>query len=211
MFNCTIYKSDKRTKHYYVYIDSSLIGILYRRDLEDLQLHIPCDGEKSEKDVDERVYDKIWQMVEEHAYSKAVSILTVSEYCAKEIRTKLEMRRYSKEIIDEVITQLYEIRYLDDERYAEAYIHTYAGRKSRDLIHRELEMKDIFLNNFDEIYNNVINDDGIDENELINNILEKKFENYDLKDEKIKNRAVRYLSQRGFMVGEIIRQINKRQ
>lgn len=202
---CRVEKERGRNRRYLAYLDQELMGPLYFDDLRDLKLKVPADGEFTEKDIEEPVRTEILDRLYTRALSKAESLLAVTEHCEKEIRFKLSERNFSEPVIDLVIDELREKRELDDRRYAEAYIRAYAPKKSRSLVLKELELKDIFLPDAEEIYDQVLADEGIEEDRVIDRLLYKKFHGQDLENEKVRRRAVQFLTRHGYLTSEIFR------
>jgi regulatory protein len=58
----------------------------------------------------------------EKAYEYAVFLLSLQLRTAGEIRQKMESRGYSSTVIENVLEQLHDQKYLDDERYAEVFL-----------------------------------------------------------------------------------------
>ncbi len=65
----------------------------------------------------------------EHAYDYALFLLNLSMRTERELREKMATRGYFPNIIDEVVTLLFQDRYLDDARYAESYIESMKRHK----------------------------------------------------------------------------------
>lgn len=56
------------------------------------------------------------------AYQKAALLCSKSEYCTSEIREKLKVWGVNKEDAEPVIEKLIQEKYIDDERFARAYV-----------------------------------------------------------------------------------------
>ncbi|MDX8341395.1 regulatory protein RecX [Draconibacterium sp. IB214405] len=59
----------------------------------------------------------------EQAYSKMAQLCSRSEQCSADIRKKILAYEIVDEIVDEIIEKLIEEKYIDDERYARAYVN----------------------------------------------------------------------------------------
>src|SRR5687767_2416928 len=59
----------------------------------------------------------------EHAYNYAIFLLGLSMRTEFEMRRKMAVRGYQEDVIEAVITQLYQEKLLDDRHYAEVYIN----------------------------------------------------------------------------------------
>ena len=109
-----------------------------------------------------------------------------------------------------MIDVLYEMHALDDRRYAEAYIRAYIRKKSRDLIEKELDLKNLSGFDFDSLYHQVSDDEGVSEEDALRKIFDKKYKDTDFSDEKLRNRCLRYFASKGFMASDIMRLIRER-
>lgn len=80
-----------------------------------------------------------------HAYLQALRYLQFRPQSAKELRRKLKDKGYAKPIIDSVIQQLTEQRYVDDELYAKQISEQriLSQKKGRMWVRRELAQKGI--------------------------------------------------------------------
>lgn len=66
----------------------------------------------------------------ERGYNYAIYLLSLKLRTEGEIREKLRSKKYELRIIDEVIHQLFENKYLDDLKYAEVYLENLKKYKS---------------------------------------------------------------------------------
>ena len=115
---------------------------------------------------------------------------------------KLLQKRYPQYAVDEAINQLYELKYLSDERFMESFIRSYIRDKSRTLIMRELSMRHIALNDFDEVYDRISEEEDVSEDKAIERLL-KRFDGQDMSDERVRRRAAALLVRHGFSFDRI--------
>lgn len=90
--------------------------------------------------------------------------LTLLEYCDRteqEMRRKLKEREYTPEDIEKTIVFLKEYHYIDDDRYSQKYIHTYADRKSIRRLRRELEQKGVSRERIDAALDEITVDESM--------------------------------------------------
>lgn len=90
--------------------------------------------------------------------------LTLLEYCDRteqEMRRKLKDREYAPEEIEKTILFLKEYHYIDDDRYAQKYIHTYADSKSIRRLRSELEQKGISRERIDAALEEIAVDESM--------------------------------------------------
>ena len=181
---------------YFIYIDDRKMGFLYASDLKRIGL---SDGQE----LDDVAVDELRDIMYRRTYNKACSYLESSEYCGSEIRFKLKHNDFADEMIDRVIDELYQNRYLDDKRYAEAFIRSYCHTKGRKLIECELSYKKIDTEIINEAYEAFLSDVDYDEDGVIEDIIRKKYGSEDLSDIKVKSRIISYFSRRGFDLDKV--------
>ena len=203
-------KNNNRIRVFRAYIDEVYIGPVYTVDLKKAEIEL--DGVtpteegseiRYETEIEDVVGERLYSVIYEKAFSKYASLLAGAEYCSMGIRRKMKEKDYPEDIIDSVIDALYKERYLDDKRFAESYIRSYARTKSRELIVRELEFKNIGGDWLYDILDEVYDDESLSKDDVIKSLLEKKFRNQDLSDPKVKMRAANFLIRKGFSFGDI--------
>ena len=181
---------------YFVYIDDDKIGFLYSSDLKRIGLE---DGQV----IDDETVEELKDMLYRRTYNKACSYLESSEYCGSEIRFKLKHNEYSEEMIDRVIDELYSHGYLNDRRYAEAFIRSYYRTKGRKLIEYELGYKKIDQQTIREAFDAFFEDEEYDEEAIIGELINKKYGSLDLSDVRVKSKVVSYFSRKGFDLDKV--------
>ncbi len=165
--------------------DDEIIDI--NRDIK-AKYRIKTDGEISMSEYRDIIYDS--------ALSKSYFLLSKRDYTIREILQKLRMKYKKSSTIEgrlqEVISKLSELGYLDDYSYAEFYINS---KKSlgRKRIEYELYLKGIDSSTIESIYGV----GEVDEKKMISDLLHK------IKN-KEKDRQVAYFMRRGFKLGDIL-------
>ena len=181
---------------YFVYIDDDKIGFLYSSDLKRIGLE---DGQV----IDDETVEELKDILYRRTYNKACSYLESSEYCGSEIRFKLKHNEYSDEMIDRAIDELYSHGYLNDRRYAEAFIRSYYRIKGRKLIEYELGYKKIDQQTIREAFDAFFEDEEYDEEAIIGDLINKKYGSLDLSDVRVKSKVVSYFSRKGFDLDKV--------
>lgn len=129
-------------------------------------------------------------------YVLALKMLTRREHAVAELRKKLMEKTDHPELIPEVIQDLIQKKYLDDERFTENYSRMLANKGYGLLrIKRALKEKGVTESN------NISHAD-------IKEVYNKKFKNRDSSDLREKAKQFRYLQYRGFSFEEIKKVIN---
>ena len=65
----------------------------------------------------------------ERCYATALRILKVRWNASRELKTKLQARRFDRDVIQTTLARLAEEKWLDDARYADAYARQRAARR----------------------------------------------------------------------------------
>lgn len=142
----------------------------------------------------------------------AFRLLAKKRYTSSEINKKLTqfLKRHDLEdvaLVDSALKRLVELKYLDDEQFAIDYISDRLRFKPRGkfLLKRELKLKGINEDLIDE----TISHGEIDELELAMAAFEKKQRQWEsLEPRKLKEKAFRFLSSRGFKPDTIYKVLN---
>jgi regulatory protein len=66
----------------------------------------------------------------EKAYNYATYLLGLKLRTEGELREKMRLKKYNAEVVDSVIKQFLESKYLDDQRYAEVYLENLKAYKN---------------------------------------------------------------------------------
>ncbi len=128
---------EKERSKFRIYIDEEFAFILTDKELETYQLI-------EQFSVTEELYDKIIEkVITPRAIEKALSILKYMDRCEKNLRMKLSQADYREDVIDHVIQYVKHYGYLDDERYATAYIRSRMNHKSKLMLSSELMQKGV--------------------------------------------------------------------
>lgn len=177
----------KRADRYSVYIDEKYSFALSETEL--LRLGIYSGQELTEKELldlkDDSVRDK--------ARYQALGQLSRRQRSEWELRDYLKRKEYQPEIIDQVIGQLTEYGYVDDKKFAEAWI---ANRRllkatSARRLRQELKQKRVS----DETIDEALSEDETDENEVLRELVERKRKQSKYQDDL---KLMQYLFRQGF-------------
>jgi regulatory protein len=129
-----------------VYIDEEYAFLLYKKDIKRYKLE---DGSV----ITSELYDKIIvDTVFRRAKQKAVAILQYMDRTEQELRKKLYEVGYTSSIIDRTLSYVNEYGYLDDERYAAAFVRSKMKTKSKLVIKTKLIQKGISKDIIDCIF-----------------------------------------------------------
>ena len=145
------------------------------------------------------------EMTEQEAYLRLTALCAQAEHCQQEMRDKMKHWELDETAQNRVVTRLIKERYIDDERYARAFVKDKIlyNKWGRRKIQQALWMKRID----DEIQQRVL--DEIDDEEYLNvlkSLLKQKRKNTKAEsDYELNQKLVRFALGRGFTF-DIIRQ-----
>ena len=136
---------------------------------------------------------------ERGAIQKAMRLLVVRDRSEKELRERLAREGYLVTEIDAALNYVKSFGYINDRRYAENYVMSAGGKKSKAVLRLFLQEKGI-----DEtIIETALEILPAEETELIRQLLMKKAGQPHRMDEKELRRAYGYLARKGFSSGDI--------
>lgn len=193
-------------KYFDIFLDEEYIGFLYRRDFMgfaggkyDKAIKAMMRGDVlSMDDITDEDAQYLRDLIIDKAFNKATYYASVVECSPKTISTKLSNKRFPEYAIDAAIEMMYSYNYLNDGRFVESFVRSYIRTKSRRLIETEISMKGISPEDYSEIIDQVYEDEGLSVDEIIANLVHKKFGNVDLRDEKVKKKVISFLLRHGF-------------
>lgn len=157
---------------------------------------------KTGLEIDEKDLKKI---IFENEKSKAMSRVTKyigsSLKTQKQIRDYLRKKEYSDDTIEFVMSKLVEYNYIDDKKYAQAYVLTYGKKYGKLKLISQLKAKGVS----EEIIECVLEDNKVDSIESVaSKYLKNKVMSYE-----VCQKLFRFLYSRGYEFDEINSYINK--
>ncbi len=145
-------------------------------------------------------------MSEKEIKDKALKLLSRREHSRLELRQKLLRRDFNFSEIEPVLDELAEKGYIDDERFAEEWIHSRKNSKPRGrfLLRAELKEKGVSSEIIDDKLNSMIS--RSEEEEMAVELARKWLRGKDRDQINIENKLSRYLYRKGFS-RDIIRDV----
>ncbi len=131
---------------------------------------------------------------------KAFKYLSFRPRSEKEVRDKLKMKKAPSEIIDKIITQLVNLKFLDDEKFAQWWIEqrTQFSPRGERVLKLELRQKGISQDVIESALQNT-EDIVKDDLESAKKLVRKKLDRYKhLSRQKLYQKLGAYLARRGF-------------
>ena len=128
-----------------VTIDYDQTLVLSNRDI--LQFDLRQDAE-----IPEDVWEKLCGKLRSDALLKCGSLLKDMDYTEKALSGKLSGSGFPEEIVRVAVEAMKEAHYVDDRRFAENYLHSHAGSRSRLRLRMDLLNKGIPSDLADEVF-----------------------------------------------------------
>lgn len=162
------------------------------------------------KTFDEIDSEKLNQILLENgelsAFDRALSYLEKNIKTEKGIREYLKQKGFLDESIENAVGKLKEYGYINDEHFAESYIHTYSNKKGKKLLAYELALKGVDRAIIDEKLEEIV--DTEQELSSCKEILEKYIRGKVI-DNKTKQKCYGHLASKGFSSGIISQAIRE--
>ena len=183
-----------------IYLDGQFAFVLYKSELSSCHLK---DGEAVTEDQIETILSEI---VLKRAKRKAMSLLQSMDRTESELRDRLLRQDFPEETVDQAVRYVKSFGYVDDRRYAESFILSRKGRKSRREIYAELSGKKIDGEIVDEMMERSYEES--DSGEALRHLLRKKHYDPSRASVEEKQKLYAYLARKGFSYGEIKKALN---
>ena len=183
-----------------IYLDGQFAFVLYKSELSSCHLK---DGEAVTEDQIETILSEI---VLKRAKRKAMSLLQSMDRTESELRDRLLRQDFPEETVDQAVRYVKSFGYVDDIRYAESFILSRKGRKSRREIYAELSGKKIDGEIVDEMMERCYEES--DSGEALRHLLRKKHYDPSRASVEEKQKLYAYLARKGFSYGEIKKALN---
>lgn len=131
---------------------------------------------------------------------RALSLLSRREHAVSELRQKLSRHQDEPGMIDDLLNELMERNYLNEERYVEMMIRSRYGRGHGPMrIKQELRLHRVS----DGLISQCFEDFDADWFELAKSVRDKKFGAWEAGDYTERAKQMRFLASRGFSTDQI--------
>lgn len=191
--------SERSKNKYLILTDNEIAFVVYKGDLSKYNLR--KGREFSQEELDAFVSEVILP----RGKRRSLYLLGAREYSCKGMRDKLRQDGYPDFCINEIMEFLKCNRYIDDERYAKAFIRTYSGNQSVSRLKNNLRQKGISEECIESSLEDLASSGDLPSQEaLVRQMLRKKnYKGYNT-DRKEYERIFSYLLRKGFS-SELIR------
>ncbi len=180
-----------------VYIDEEYHFLLYQKDIKVHHL-------KENEVISDSVYnDIVINTVLRRAKQKAIAILKFMDRTEYELVVKLRQAEYTDTIISATIDYVKEYHYIDDAKYAVAYVRAKKDRKSKRQLQNELSQKGIGKEDIEQAFSQEYDNEDL----AIQKAIAKKNRNIDNMTQEEKLKLSSYLYRKGYQMDLIKKNI----
>lgn len=182
--------------------DQGMQLVLYRSEARLFQLREGAEitGEMYQKLLDE--------VVSKRAKKRAMHLLEQMDRTESQLREKLRQGDYPQECIDAAVDYVKHFHYVDDFRYACTYVRYSQEKMSRRQMRMKLGQKGVSR----ELIERALEEEyQADEQQQIQQILQKRHFSTGESDEKEFQRTYQYLMRRGFSGSDVLKAMKHQQ
>lgn len=189
----------KRSGRYSIYFDSKYLFSLSESEL----MH---SGIRIGKEYSSNELEKLQQTaVIDKAYMRALDYLARRMRSEWELREYLRRKDYDSPTVDIILNKLSEYNYVDDKKFAKAWIENRRLLKPTSLRRLRLELSQKHVSR--EVIAEVLEDDETDELAVLQDLVNKKNSQTRYQDEK---KLISYLLRQGFNYGDVKEVLGRR-
>lgn len=182
----------KRQDRYSIYVDGKYVFSFSENELLSLGLRINQEFTGGELE------DLKKSAIEDKAYMRSIDLLSRRARSEWEIRDYLKRKEYESEVIDKIVNRLSKRGYIDDRKFAEAWINN--RRLLKATSKRKLRMELLQKRVADDIISEALNKDETDERTVLKNLVSKKRQQSRYQDEQ---KLMAYLMRQGFNYDDV--------
>lgn len=182
----------KRQDRYSIYVDGKYVFSFSESELLSLGLRI--NQEFSEHELAELKKTAI----EDKAYMRSLDLLARRARSEWEIRDYLKRKDYEPEVIEKIVSRLTDAGYIDDAKFAEAWINN--RRLLKATSKRKLRMELMQKRVPDEVITIALSEDETDEGQVLKDLVVKKRQQSRYKDDQ---KLTAYLMRQGFNYDDV--------
>lgn len=186
-----------------VTFDQDLVLTIYKGELK--TYHI-----KEHEAIVQEELAQLIQVLEKRAKLRCMNLLKSRDYTVYQLKSKLKDNGYPDEIIDHAIEYVASYGYVDDERYAHAYIESASRTKSRRQIENDLMRKGVDKQTISSAIARLMQEQDEDaEEELIRRYLVKKHYDRATASYEERRKMITFLYRKGFLLDKIYKIVSE--
>lgn len=184
-----------------VYLDGDFAFVLYKGELSRFGIR---EGEKVPEDTVEKIRTEV---ILKRAKLRAMHLLEDMDRTEAALREKLCQGLYPPDVVEDAVQYVKSFGYLNDSRYAENFVRSRQGSKSRKEIQAMLLRKGITAEQIEAAFEACYDEENGDgEKGAIQKILKKKRFSPEECDESEMQKIYAYLARKGFRY-DTVRQV----
>lgn len=184
-------------------IDNQFAFVLYKGELHTY-------GIKQNEEIAEETYNKIMnEVLTKRAKLRCMYLLKSRDYTRYQLANKLRQGFYPEEIIEIALDYVASYRYIDDNRYAQNYVHYACQSKSRKQMEQDLLRKGVNKDIIHHVFENLYMDED-NEYQIIRQLVEKKHFDSEQATYEETQKIIGFLYRKGFSIDKIYRVIGKK-
>lgn len=178
---------------YKIFINDEFAFVLYKGELRryGIKKGIPM--------TEELYHELVDQVLTKRAKLRAMHLLEKNDRTEADVRRKLRDNLYPQAAIDAAVTYVMNYHYIDDERYAQNYIHYKSSTSSKNEIKQTLLRRGIRK----DIVEEALSISEIDETNLIMKLIQKRCKEPQMISYEEKQKLFGYLYRKGFHFDQI--------
>lgn len=146
--------SEYSKSKYKVFLNDAFAFVLYKGDLRKYGIGIGRELSDNEIDI------IISEVLVKRAKLYALHLLEKRDYTVKSMRDKLKESLYPDNVTDEAMEYVLSYHYVDDKRYAMAYINSHVSSMSKRQITEKLRLKGIGADIINNCIDEYLEDNG---------------------------------------------------
>lgn len=181
-----------------IYLDGTFAFVLYKGELSRYGIR---RGEELPVETADKIRSEV---VLRRAKLRAMHLLSDMDRTEAALRDKLKQGLYTQDVIEKAVDYVKSFGYLDDGRYAENFVRSRQGAKSRKEIRAVLTKKGVSPELIDRAFE-ICSEEGSEE-DAIRSILRKKKFDPETSEERERQKIYGYLARKGFRY-ETVRQV----
>ncbi len=176
-----------------VYLDGNFVFVLYKGELKRFGIR---EGEEVTGEIVEKIRVEV---IHKRAKMRAMHLLEDMDRTEAALREKLRQGLYPPDAVDAAVAYVKSFGYLNDDRYAENFVRSRQGTKSRKEIRAALLKKGLTSDQISRAFEICSEEDEADgEEEAVRVLLRKKRFDPDTADEAGIRKMYAYLGRKGF-------------
>jgi regulatory protein len=182
----------KRQDRYSIYVDDKYVFSFSENELLNLGLRIGQEFEPGELEKLKKT------AIQDKAYIRALDLIARRQRSEWELRDYLKRKDYEPDIIEKTVQRVRDAGYLDDKKFALAWVENRRLLKSvsKRRLWQELKQKRVS----DDIISEVLAEDEADEREVLRELVTKKRNQLRYQD---KDKLMQYLLRQGFRYDDV--------